>query len=252
MSRTAAVLSGGTVTLDEATFEARFNMPVVHEAVRAELNARRQGTAATKTRGEVSGGGSKPWRQKGTGRARAGSSRSPVWTGGGTVFGPSPRSYTVKVNRKARRAALRSALSLHAERESLALFDASTFTEPSTGQAADLLSQWGPRAPTLVLLASEEALAGKSFRNLERADVMPVDDAGVADVVGAASLLVSERALPWLVARATGRAHGEAAAEGIGGENTAALDGESAAEGVGGDSAAEGVGGESAAEEAPA
>jgi len=204
MPRTAAVLDGGTITLDATAFEARFNMPLVHEAVRAELNAHRQGTAATKTRGDVSGGGSKPWRQKGTGRARAGSSRSPVWTGGGTVFGPSPRRYTVKVNRKARRAALCSALSLHAERESLAVFDASAFAEPSASRAAGLLSDWGAGAPTLVLLASEEAVAGKSFRNLAWADVMPVDDAGVADVVGAASLLISERALPSLVARATG------------------------------------------------
>src|SRR4030081_1731368 len=106
MARTASVLGGGTITLDETTFEARFDMPLVHESVRAELNARRRGTASTLTRGEVSGGGAKPWRQKGTGRARAGSSRSPLWAGGGTVFGPTPRSYTVKVNRKARLAAL--------------------------------------------------------------------------------------------------------------------------------------------------
>src|ERR1700741_892358 len=124
MARTASVLGGGTVDLDPVAFEAGFNMPLVHEAVRAELNARRQGTHATKTRGEVSGGGAKPWRQKGTGRARAGSSRSPIWTGGGTVFGPHPRHYTVKVNRKARRAAFRAALSVHASRDSLAIFDA--------------------------------------------------------------------------------------------------------------------------------
>src|ERR1700750_474866 len=127
----AKILGGtSTATLDDAVFGARFNGPLVHETVRAELNARRQGTHATKTRGQVSGGGAKPWRQKGTGRARAGSSRSPVWTGGGTVFGPQPRHYTVKVNRKARRAALRSALSVHAERESLAVFDAGTFSAP--------------------------------------------------------------------------------------------------------------------------
>ena len=100
--------------LDAAVFEVEFNMPVVHETVRAELAARRRGTAATKTRGMVSGGGAKPWKQKGTGRARAGSSRSPVWTGGGTVFGPQPRRYTFKVNRKVRKVALRSALSVHA------------------------------------------------------------------------------------------------------------------------------------------
>ena len=209
MPRTASVLGGGTVTLDAAAFEARFNMPLVHETVRAELNARRRGTASTKTRGEVSGGGAKPWRQKGTGRARAGSSRSPLWTGGGVVFGPAPRHYTVKVNRKARRAALRSALSLHAERESLAVFDASVFDEPETKRAADLLVQWGSPAPTLVLLGESEAAAGKSFRNIARLDVMPATDAGVADVIGAASLLVSETALAELVARAGGSAEEE-------------------------------------------
>jgi large subunit ribosomal protein L4 len=198
----APVLGGGTVDLDAAAFEASFNMPLVHETVRAELNARRHGTASTKTRGQVSGGGAKPWRQKGTGRARAGSSRSPIWTGGGTVFGPTPRHYTVKVNRKARRAALRSVLSLHAERESLAVFDAGAFSEPSTKQAAELLEAWGARQPTLVILADEEAAAGKSFRNLPRVEAIPVGDAAVADVVGAASLLVSQTALESLVALA--------------------------------------------------
>ena len=205
MPRTATRLGGGTVDLDPVAFESSFNMPVVHEAVRAELNARRHGTASTKTRGQVSGGGAKPWRQKGTGRARAGSSRSPVWTGGGTVFGPTPRHYTVKVNRKARRAALRSVLSLHAERGSLAVFDASVFSEPSTKQAAELLADWGAGAPTLVVLSESEVEAGKSFRNLVDAEAMPVEDAGVADIVGAASLLVSETALESLLARACTR-----------------------------------------------
>src|SRR5690349_24758334 len=128
----AKILGGSKkAKLDDAAFGATFNEALVHETVRAELNARRQGTHATKTRGEVSGGGAKPWRQKGTGRARAGSSRSPVWTGGGTVFGPRPRHYTVKVNRKARRAALRSALSVHADRGSIAVFDATSFGAPS-------------------------------------------------------------------------------------------------------------------------
>ncbi len=216
MARSASRLGGGTVDLDPVAFEASFNMPVVHESVRAELNARRHGTASTKTRGEVSGGGAKPWRQKGTGRARAGSSRSPVWTGGGTVFGPTPRHYTIKVNRKARRAALRSVLSLHAERGSLAVFDASTFSEPSTKQAAELLENWRPPAagsPTLVLLTDAEAAAGKSFRNLAHADAMPVRDAGVADIVGAASLLVSESALEGLLARAGAAAESEVSGE---------------------------------------
>ncbi len=214
MPRTATVLGGGSVTLEAGAFEATFNMPLVHEAVRAELAARRRGTASTKTRGEVRGGGAKPWRQKGTGRARAGSSRSPVWTGGGTVFGPSPRSYTFKVNRKARSAALRSALSEHARRDSLAVFDAGEFDAHSTRQAAQLLAEWGESGPTLVVMLATEEHAGLSFRNLQRVVAMPVEDAGVADVIGAASLLVSREALSELVARAlgSGRRRGEAAA----------------------------------------
>jgi large subunit ribosomal protein L4 len=213
MARTAPKLGGGKVTLDASAFEARFNMPLVHESVRAELNARRRGTASTRTRAEVSGGGAKPWRQKGTGRARAGSSRSPVWTGGGVAFGPTPRKYTVKVNRKARRAALRGALSAHAERGSLAIFDAAAFDVPSTQQAATLLADWGQQGPTLVVLATDEAAAGKSFRNLSRVDVMPVEDTGVADVIGAAALLISEAALSDFVARAAGGGTGEDADE---------------------------------------
>lgn len=213
-AKKAPVLGGGNVSLDPVAFEAPFNMALVHETVRAELNARRRGTASTLTRGEVRGGGAKPWRQKGTGRARAGSDRSPLWAGGGTVFGPTPRSYVVKVNRKARRRALRSALSEHASRGSLAVFDASAFDEPATRQAAELLDEWGAATPTLVILADEEAAAGKSFRNLARVEVMPVSDAGVADVIRAASLLVSQAALPELVTRAAdpaarGRATGE-------------------------------------------
>jgi large subunit ribosomal protein L4 len=205
-AKKAPVLGGGTVTLDAVAFEAPFNMALVHETVRAELNARRRGTAATQTRGQVSGGGAKPWRQKGTGRARAGSNRSPVWTGGGAAFGPTPRSYTVKVNRKARRGALRSALSQHAALGSVAVFDASVFEEPSTAQAASLLEDWGSALPALVVLSDGETAAGKSFRNIARVSVMPVSDAGVADVIGAASLLVSKAALPSLVARAIDRA----------------------------------------------
>lgn len=204
-NRTAPVLaSGGTVKLDAKAFEAEFNMAIVHETVRAEQAARRQGTHATKTRGQVRGGGKKPWKQKGSGRARVGSSRNPLWTGGGTVFGPQPRHYTFKVNRKARRVALRSALSVHAERGSVAVFDAGVFSAPSTKQAKELLAGWGAEAATLVLLHESEANAGLSFRNLERVLVLPVQDAGVANIIGAARLLVSEAALPALVARANG------------------------------------------------
>jgi large subunit ribosomal protein L4 len=189
------------VKLDDAAFGSSFSGPLVHQSVRAEQAARRRGTAATKTRGKVSGGGAKPWRQKGTGRARAGSSRSPIWTGGGTVFGPQPRSYTFKVNRKEQRAALRSALSLHAGRGSIAVLDATGFQAPKTSQALDLLEDWGQALPTLVVLSPEESSAALSFRNLARVAVLTAENVGVADLLGAASLVVSETALQALTAR---------------------------------------------------
>ena len=193
------------VKLDEAAFGARFQGPLVHQSVRAEQAARRRGTAATKTRGEVSGSGAKPWRQKGTGRARAGSNRSPLWTGGGIAFGPRPRAYTFKVNRKEQRAALRSALSLHAGRGSLAILDAGAFTQPRTRQALELLEDWGQPVPTLIALSADESQAALSFRNLARVRVLEADAVGVSDLLGAASLLLSQPALDALSARATER-----------------------------------------------
>ena len=198
----APALGGGTaVDLDADVFEQPFNGPLVHEVVIAELAARRQGTHATKTRGMVSGGGAKPWRQKGTGRARAGSTRSPIWTGGGTVFGPQPRHYTVKVNRKARRAALRCALSVHAERKSLFAFDLADFEAPSTKKAAELLAD-RRGGSVLVVLGAEQSDAAKSFRNLAGVTVIPTEACGVADLVGHATLVVSEVALEALTERA--------------------------------------------------
>src|SRR4051812_34003968 len=201
----APVLGGATeVDLDETAFGARFNGPLVHESVRAELNARRRGTSSTKTRGEVRGGGAKPWRQKGTGRARQGSIRAPHFAGGGAVFGPSPRHYTFKVNRKERRAALRSALSVHAERETIAVLDPAAFDTPSTKQAAALIGDWAGGGSVLVVLAEEQANVALSFRNLARVSVLPATGVGVADVVGAGRLLVTEEALRALTARAKG------------------------------------------------
>jgi large subunit ribosomal protein L4 len=214
----ATILGGtGTLSLDDEVFGARFNGPLVHETVLAELAARRQGTHATRTRGMVRGGGAKPWRQKGTGRARQGTIRAPQWTGGGVVFGPSPRHYTVKVNRKARKAALRSALSLHAERGSLFGVDAAAFDTPSTRQAAGLLED-RRGGSVLLLLGRDEAAAAKSFRNLARVAVLPAEAAGVADIVSAATLVASQAAIDALTARGAARgprpqAGGEALAE---------------------------------------
>lgn len=221
MAEARAIDGSSAVTLDDRAFGAPFNGPLVHESVRAELNARRQGTAKAKTRGEVSGGGAKPWRQKGTGRARAGSSRSPIWTGGGTIFGPQPRHYTFKINRKERRAALRSALSLHASRDSIAVMDPTGFDAPSTKRAAGLLRDWNPThparpapRPVLVVLTDTEREAALSFRNLERVVVLPVAAVGVADLLRAAVVLASPAALEELTQRAAGtaRAREEAAA----------------------------------------
>ncbi len=205
--------SGADVALDPTVFGAAFNEALVHECVRAELNARRQGTASTRTRAMVRGGGTKPWRQKGTGRARAGSIRSPLWAGGGTVFGPSPRHYTLKVNRKARRAALRSVLSMHAGRGSLAVLDAGAFDAPATKRAAEALGGWGEPAPTLVVLAEEDVAATKSFRNLSRVVVLTAAATGIAHVMTAASLVVSEAALEQLTTRARGDRVTSASAE---------------------------------------
>ena len=201
MAEAPVLGSSETLALDADVFGAPFNGPLVHEVVVAELAARRRGTHATKTRGMVSGGGSKPWRQKGTGRARAGSTRSPIWTGGGTVFGPSPRHYTVKVNRKARRAALRSALSVHAERGSVFAFDPADFDGPSTRRAAELLAD-RRGGSVLVVLGGEQSDAAKSFRNLAGVSVVPTSACGVADIVGHATLVLSEVALAALTERA--------------------------------------------------
>jgi large subunit ribosomal protein L4 len=199
----SAPILGSTkqLTLDDEVFGAAFNGPLVHEVVLAELAARRQGTHSTKTRGMVRGGGAKPFRQKGTGRARQGSSRSPNMIGGGTVFGPSPRHYTVKVNRKARRAALRSALSVHAERSSLFGLDAEGFDGPSTKRAAELVAdRRGGKA--LVVIGPDELDAGKSFRNLAGIDVLSADDTGVADIIRVATLVLTPAAVESLTARA--------------------------------------------------
>ncbi len=198
MAKPTAELLGqktGKADLDEAVFGEAFHMALVHETVRAELNARRRGTSSTLTRGEVAMTGAKAFRQKGTGRARAGALSTPQRIGGGIAFGPKPRGYTVKVNRKARRKALRAALSLHAERGTLAVVDPSAFDEPSTKKAAEALAGFG-RGRALVLLAPEgEEACAKSFRNIAGVKVLPAEAAGVADVIGAARLVVSQAAI---------------------------------------------------------
>ena len=192
----AAVLGKTTkADLPAEVFGEAFHQSLVHETARADLAARRQGTASTRTRGEVAMTGAKAWRQKGTGRARVGALSAPSRFGGGVAFGPKPRHYTVKVNRKARRKALRSALSVHAERGSVAMVEAGSYETPSTKAAAEALGKWGAKAPTLVVLGPEDVGAAKSFRNIDRVEVAEVGAIGVADVIGAASLVLSESAV---------------------------------------------------------
>jgi large subunit ribosomal protein L4 len=190
------------VSLDETVFGADIKPYLVHEAVRSELNAHRQGTRAAKSRGLVSGGRAKPWRQKGTGRARQGTIRAPQFKGGGVVFPPSPRDFSVKVNKKALKAALRSALSDHAQAGTLALFDGASFETPSTKAAVQLLGDWGQATPTVVVVHEDEAGAAKSFRNVERVLVTVPSELEVAQVVWARSLVVSQAALEAVQARA--------------------------------------------------
>jgi large subunit ribosomal protein L4 len=198
----AAVLGKTTkADLPKELFAEPFHQSLVHETARADLASRRRGTASTLTRGEVSFTTAKAWRQKGTGRARAGTLGVPSRFGGGVAFGPKPRHYTVKVNRKARRKAMRAALSVHAERSSVAVLDPAGFETPSTKAAAAALAKWGAKQPTLVVLTGEETGALKSFRNIDRVTVAEVGAIGVADVIGAASLVLSESALETLKGR---------------------------------------------------
>ena len=203
MASAKAVVLGKSTKADlpKELFSEPFHQSLVHEAARADLNARRRGTASTLTRGEVSFTTAKAWRQKGTGRARVGTLGVPNRFGGGVAFGPKPRRYTVKVNRKARRRAMRSALSVHAERGSVAVLDATAFETPSTKSAAQALAKWGAKNPILLLITAEEIGAMKSFRNLHRTHVLEVGAAGVADVIGAAAVVISETALETLKER---------------------------------------------------
>jgi large subunit ribosomal protein L4 len=201
MSKAAVLGKTTKADLPKELFGEPFHQSLVHETARADLAARRRGTASTLTRGEVSMTTAKAWRQKGTGRARVGSLSVPNRSGGGVAFGPKPRHFTVKVNRKARRKAMRSALSVHAERGSIAVVDPAAFDTPSTKDAAKALAKWDATKPTLVVLDAEEVGALKSFRNIDRVTVAEAGAIGVADVIGAASLVVSQGALEKLKER---------------------------------------------------
>jgi len=190
------------VTLEDSVFGAELKPHLIHEAVRAELNADRAATRGVKTRGLVSGGRSKPWRQKGTGRARAGTIRAPQFEGGGVAFQPRT-NFEVKVNRKARKAALASALSDHTQAGTLGILDGSAADRPSTKGAAVFVSEWGQELPLVVIAGREEENVIKSFRNLEKVLVTVPADLEVAQLVWARSVLITEAALEAVQGRAS-------------------------------------------------
>jgi large subunit ribosomal protein L4 len=186
-------LAAGSAALAGVVAETPIKQHLIHETVVAELAARRAGTHATRNRSQVRGGGSKPWRQKGTGRARVGSSRSPIWTGGGITFGPTPRSYGGKVNRKVRQQAFRAALRAQVERGTAAIMDATGWDAPSTKRAAEYLRQ-APDGlqvrPLLLVLEDVHSVEARSFRNIEGVYVLAGGELETVDVVAARAILV--------------------------------------------------------------
>ncbi|HBR10519.1 50S ribosomal protein L4 [Candidatus Bipolaricaulota bacterium] len=183
--------------LSEQIFAAPVNRDLLYRVVRAQLAGRRQGTASTKKRGEVAGGGHKPWRQKGSGRARHGTRRSPLWVGGGITFGPKPRDYTVNLNKKMRRGALAAALSTRITEEKLILIDRIEFDAPKTKAALSLLKRVGKEDSTLVVVGTGEynKITKKAFANIPSVKCLPSHGLNVYDILRYQGLLLTLSAL---------------------------------------------------------
>ncbi|MCL4078536.1 50S ribosomal protein L4 [Coriobacteriia bacterium Es71-Z0120] len=188
----------GTADVSDAVFAIEPNTFAMHQVVRSQLAARRQGTHDTKGRSEVSGGGRKPWRQKGTGRARQGTIRAPQWKGGGVVFGPTPRSYAFKVPNKVVKLAMRSALSAKHAEGVLYVIEGFGFAEPSTKQAAAVLEKLGITGRCTVVVANDDVNAILSLRNLPKVRVITASEANTYDLVDNTALLFTKPALEWL------------------------------------------------------
>lgn len=208
--RTQAGKDAGTVDLDDATFGIEPNVPVMHQVVVAQLAAARAGTQSTKTRAEVSGGGAKPFKQKGTGRARAGSSRSPIWRGGGVALGPKPRSYEQRTPKKMKKLALRSALSDRAADGKVVVVDEWSFDTPRTKDASAALAALGVEGRALVVLQPTDVSAHKSFRNLESVHVITAGELNTYDVLVSDYVVFTRDTLPTSVAATPGDNEDEA------------------------------------------
>jgi len=193
--RTPTGETTGQVDLDDAIFGAKVNGPLMHQIVVAQLAAARSGTHNTKTRGEVRGGGAKPWRQKGTGRARHGSTREPQWKGGGTTFGPKPRDYSPAVPKKMKQAALRSALSARASEGKVVVADGLTFDRPRTKDAIAALKAWGVDGKALLVLTKDDVNVAYAFRNLPGMHVILADQLNTYDVLDAETVVFTRASL---------------------------------------------------------
>lgn len=194
--KTAAGADAGTIELNDEYFGIEPNVPVMHQVVTAQLAARRAGTQSTQTRAEVSGGGAKPWKQKGTGRARAGSTRSPIWIGGGVALGPKPRSYAQKTPKKMIRLALRSALSDRAAEGKVVVVDEWDFAAPSTKGAIEALAALGIEGRVLLVLDRDDVTAWKSFRNLGHVHILETAELNTYDVLVSDYVVFSKSTLP--------------------------------------------------------
>jgi large subunit ribosomal protein L4 len=194
--KTAAGASSGSVELDDAIFGIQPNVPVMHQVVTAQLAARRAGTQHTKTRAEVAGGGSKPWRQKGTGRARQGSIRAPHWRGGGVALGPKPRDYTQRTPKKMIKLALRSALSDRAAEGKVLVLDTWGMDTPSTKAAKAVLKAIGVDGRVLVVLRREDEAAWLSLRNLPEIHVCENTELNAYDVLVSDWVIFTRETVP--------------------------------------------------------
>ncbi len=181
--RTTQGAESGSVDVDDATFGIEPNVPVMHQVVTAQLAARRAGTQSTKTRAEVRGGGAKPWKQKGTGRARAGSIRAPHWRGGGVALGPKPRSYAQRTPKKMINLALRSALSDRAAEGNVIVVDEWAFEAPRTKDALSVLAALGVEGKALVVLGADDVNAARSFRNIPTVQIIEARELNAYDVL---------------------------------------------------------------------
>ncbi len=194
--KTTAGADAGSIDLDDDTFGIEPNMAVLHQVVNAQLAARRSGTHSTKTRSEVSGGGAKPWKQKGTGRARAGSTRSPIWIGGGIAHGPKPRSYAQRTNKKMIKLATRSALSDRCAEQRVLVVDAWGFDRPNTKAAKAALAALGVEGRTLLVVDRDDETTIRSFRNLPQVHVLAADQLNAYDILVSDYVVFSRDAVP--------------------------------------------------------